>query len=135
MKALLALAFPIILSTGCASIISGSDTPVSIASEPAGAHFEVRDNTGRMVHQGMTPNTVTLKNGAGYFKAAEYSILVEKDGHIPQTTNLRPSINGWYWGNILVGGLIGILGVDPATGAMYKLPEQAFVSLPKNSKN
>ena len=33
------------------------------------------------------------------------------------------SLSGWYWGNIVFGGLIGMLIVDPATGAMYKLPE------------
>lgn len=30
-------------------------------------------------------------------------------------------IDGWYFGNILLGGLFGMLIVDPATGAMYKL--------------
>jgi len=30
-------------------------------------------------------------------------------------------VNGWYFGNILLGGLIGMLIVDPATGAMYRL--------------
>ena len=31
------------------------------------------------------------------------------------------SLNGWYWGNILVGGLIGMLIVDPISGAMYEI--------------
>lgn len=31
------------------------------------------------------------------------------------------SIDGWYFGNILIGGLIGLLIVDPATGAMWKM--------------
>jgi hypothetical protein len=30
-------------------------------------------------------------------------------------------VDGWYFGNLLFGGLIGLLIVDPATGAMYKL--------------
>jgi hypothetical protein len=36
---------------------------------------------------------------------------------------LTADIDGWYFGNLLFGGLIGILIVDPATGAMWKLPE------------
>ncbi len=36
-------------------------------------------------------------------------------------------VDGWYWGNIVFGGLIGWLIVDPATGAMYKL-ETEFVN-------
>jgi hypothetical protein len=35
------------------------------------------------------------------------------------------AINGWYFGNILFGGLIGMLAVDPSTGAMYTLKPDA----------
>jgi hypothetical protein len=34
-------------------------------------------------------------------------------------------VNGWYFGNIIFGGLIGLLAVDPATGAMYTLKPDA----------
>lgn len=30
-------------------------------------------------------------------------------------------MNGWYVGNILFGGVLGLLIIDPATGAMYSL--------------
>lgn len=30
-------------------------------------------------------------------------------------------MNGWYIGNLLFGGIIGLLIVDPATGAMWTL--------------
>jgi hypothetical protein len=39
-------------------------------------------------------------------------------------------VNGWYFGNIIFGGLIGLLAVDPATGAMYTLqPRQVETTL------
>jgi hypothetical protein len=48
------------------------------------------------------------------------------------------SMSGWYFGNILFGGLIGMLAVDPLTGAMYVLPETVTQSLdaetPKTSQ-
>lgn len=34
-------------------------------------------------------------------------------------------MDGWYVGNIIFGGLIGLLLVDPITGAMWKLPDTA----------
>ena len=34
---------------------------------------------------------------------------------------LDSSLSGWYFGNIIFGGLIGMLIVDPVTGAMYNL--------------
>ena len=30
-------------------------------------------------------------------------------------------MSGWYWGNLVLGGLIGMLAVDPATGAMWNI--------------
>ena len=32
-------------------------------------------------------------------------------------------LNGWYIGNVVFGGLIGLLIVDPETGAMWRLDE------------
>ncbi len=42
------------------------------------------------------------------------------------------SLSGWYIGNLLFGGIVGLLIVDPATGAMWKLPENTSTSLTKN---
>jgi hypothetical protein len=33
-------------------------------------------------------------------------------------------LDGWYIGNIVFGGLIGMLIVDPATGAMWKIENE-----------
>ncbi|WP_174263189.1 CsgG/HfaB family protein [Citrifermentans bemidjiense] len=38
-------------------------------------------------------------------------------------------MNGWYWGNIVFGGVIGLLIVDPATGAMWKMDDTLMVPL------
>src|SRR5436305_14092712 len=38
---------------------------------------------------------------------------------------VHATINGWYFGNLAFGGVIGMLVVDPLTGAMYTLePDQ-----------
>ena len=34
---------------------------------------------------------------------------------------IQADIEGWYFGNFLWGGLIGLLVIDPATGAMWKI--------------
>jgi hypothetical protein len=38
-----------------------------------------------------------------------------------KTVPVQFKLDGWYFGNILLGGVIGMLIIDPATGAMYKL--------------
>ena len=115
--------------SGCASIVSDSQYPVSVITTPAGATFEVRNRAGNVIHSGTTPGSVTLKSGAGYFKGETYTIAFRKEGFADQQTTLNSSLDGWYWGNIIFGGLIGMLAVDPATGSMYKLPENTATSL------
>lgn len=111
---------------GCASILGDSQYPVAVSSAPAGASFDIINKNGQVVHSGNTPSTVTLKSGKGYFAGQTYTLRFKKEGYPDKIVQLDSSVSGWYWGNILFGGLVGMLIVDPATGAMFKLPE--FVS-------
>ena len=117
------------LLSGCASIVSDSSYPVSLQSTPDSASFTVANTDGVVVHSGTTPATVTLKSGAGFFSGATYKITLQKAGHEPTVITVDSTLDGWYFGNILLGGLIGMLIVDPATGAMWKLPEAASAQL------
>lgn len=117
------------LITGCASIVSESTYPVAINTNPSEATFVVTNEHGVDVHSGRTPTTITLKSGDGYFSSANYTITFKKDGYADKVYVIESSLDGWYWGNILFGGLIGMLIVDPATGAMWKLPESQHITL------
>jgi hypothetical protein len=103
----------------CASIVSKSDWPVAITSPQSGVPFIIKNGSGISVASGTTPSTITLKSGDGFFQGADYTVEATGHGSVPVVSRL----NGWYFGNILFGGLIGMLIVDPATGAMWKLPE------------
>jgi len=118
-----------LLFTSCASIVSKSQWPVSLTSSPTGCQVSVKNASGIPIHQATTPCVVTLPSSAGFFQAARYQIEFSKKGLPTQTVSLSAELNGWYLGNILFGGIIGILIVDPATGAMWKLPESSNVSL------
>ena len=129
-----ALAVSIGLS-GCASIVNDSSYPVAIQSAPDGAHFEVRNQLGVVVQTGSTPSTVMLPSSAGYFDGEKYTIKYSKPGFGDQTVTLDSSVSGWYWGNLLIGGVIGMLVVDPLTGDMYRLPESASGSLSESPES
>jgi hypothetical protein len=116
------------LMASCASIVSKSEYPVSFTSSPAGCKVLVKKN-GMVIHQGVTPSMVTLPASGGFFSPAKYQVEFTKKGAPMQTVPLTADIDGWYFGNILFGGLIGMLIVDPATGAMWKLPENVNTSL------
>ena len=118
-----------LLFTSCASIVSKSEYPVALTSSPSGCQVSVKNASGLVIHQGMTPSMVTLPASAGFFQAAKYQVEYSKKGLPSQTVTLSASIDGWYFGNLLFGGLIGMLIVDPATGAMWKLPENVNASV------
>ena len=118
----------VLLLPGCASIIVAG---VFFKSEPSGAKLMVYAvRKGKGIINAMTPHTATLERGAGYFKPAEYRVVVDKEGYEKQEVTIRSTVNGWYiGGNLLFGGPIGWLIVDPLTGAMYNLPKDVSVEL------
>jgi hypothetical protein len=110
-----------VLITSCATIFGKSSYPVSINSNPNGADISITDKKGKEVYKGQSPATVTLKSGAGYFSRAEYQVRISSKGYAEQIVPVNYKLNGWYFGNIFLGGFLGMLIVDPATGAMWKL--------------
>ena len=120
---LLFLAFAF-CSSSCATIFTKSRYPVSIYTEPAGASITIENRANRMIYSGITPATVKLKSAAGYFKKEEYKVTITKLGFVPKVVTITSNLDGWYVGNILLGGFIGMLIIDPASGAMYKISKE-----------
>lgn len=126
--ALLAAASSLVFLPSCATIISQGTKKVSIQSQPSGLAFEVKDSEGNVVGSGTTPNTVSLNTGNGYFKPASYTIVTKRGGKVVGEQTITATINGWYFGNLLIGGIVGLVIVDPLTGAMYTLPKSVDIS-------
>jgi len=111
------------LICGCSTIVGERYNHVNIATVPSGAEYEViRTSDSAVVAQGVTPNLVKLKSSAGYFKRGSYSVRLHKEGYEQTTVPLSAGMRGTYWANIIFGGPIGLLIVDPASGAMWALP-------------
>lgn len=111
----------ILTLSNCATIVSKSIYPLSINSSPSEAKIVVTDKSGKEVYVGQTPAVVDLKAGSGYFGKAQYYVKFEKSGYDSKTVPVNFKLDGWYFGNLLFGGFIGLLVVDPLTGAMYKI--------------
>lgn len=106
---------------GCATIVHGTQTKVLLSSEPAGATAIVGNK------KVITPATVTLKNNESY------QVIFKKDGYGDAYYSIDREMSGWVWGNILVGGIIGLI-IDNTSGGAYKLvPTEVNVIL--ESKN
>jgi hypothetical protein len=108
--------------SGCATIVSGKTQEVVFDSSPSGARIEVNGAT-----RGMTPSKVVLT------KKENNPIVIKKEGFKPVTVVPSKGTSGWFWGNIVFGGLFGST-TDGVTGGMYKFaPDSYFVTLePEN---
>ncbi|MFT4176495.1 MAG: hypothetical protein QM627_07545 [Luteolibacter sp.] len=129
MKYTFFLLAPCLLLASCASIVSKSQYPVSISSNPSGTKVAVKNSNGQVIHQASTPTTVSLKSSQGYFKPASYTFEFTKKNGTKQSVPVSARMDGWYVGNVVFGGLIGFLIVDPLTGAMWKLDDKVHADL------
>ena len=106
----------------CATIMNGDMVSVPVYTTPSGA---------KLVINGMeytSPATVQAPRGKGNFK-----LHIEKDGYKPADVLLTQSCDGWLWGDVVFGGLIG-LAVDFITGDAYDLdPEVVSQELQKDA--
>lgn len=122
MKIGLTSAFSVLAATGCATIFGyGNPELLQLRSSPDQAAVSIIDESGAKVFEGTTPTSVSLEKKKGYFSSKTYTIKVTKPGHAEQVATVAMRVNGWYIGNIIFGGLIGFLIVDPLTGAMWTL--------------
>ncbi len=46
------------------------------------------------------------------------------NGYEESVVSITSRLDGWYFGNILLGGLLGMLIIDPLSGAMWKLDQK-----------
>ncbi|ADU37658.1 hypothetical protein [Variovorax paradoxus] len=113
----------VVCLSGCASIFNGTTQAVAFSSAPQGAAMTITNRAGEPVHTGTTPSTVTLKRGAGYFKSEAYTVTMKKEGFADASQQVDSQVSGWYVANIMLGGLLGMLIVDPASGGMYTFPD------------
>jgi hypothetical protein len=123
--------FLIMGTPGCASIVSHTTWPVTFDSAPSGATIKVSDNKGRLLCSGPGPVTLMLKSGDGYFGRPTYYAEASMPGYTSTTQTIRPDLNLWYAGNIafINGAWVGLLLVDPLTGAMWHLDDRVVLPL------
>ncbi len=124
MKTIITISYSLffLMSTGCASIISGSEQEISLTSQPSGATVTVEPGG----QQATTPGTLLLKR-----KDGPYRLNFTLDGHEPYSVMLTTDMNGWVYGNLILGGIIGFL-IDSSTGASTTLnPDEVNANLVK----
>lgn len=111
--------------SGCATVMNSGPRSIPVSSTPPGAKVSIYDRSERLVVTNTTPFVAVLSTKYKYFRGQQYRLVFDLAGHEPAEVKLKSKRSGWYLGNVLVGGLPGLLVVDPITGAMYYLtPEE-----------
>lgn len=117
LKVAAAALVPLIV-VACATIMHGSSQEISIASQPSGATVTIDGQPA-----GVTPVSAKLK------RKSPHRIAITLSGYQPFELVTTRKVSGWVWGNLVFGGLIGLI-VDVSTGGLYNVrPEQISAQL------
>ena len=112
--------------TGCATVVSGTTQTIGVNSDPEGADCQFT-RKGVLVGR-VNPTPGTMQVGKDY---ESVSVLCMKEGFDDTTGVIGSEFQAMTLGNILLGGVIGVV-VDAASGAMMKYPESVtFTLIPK----
>ena len=95
--------------SGCATIVSGKYQIIPVTSEPPGT--KVRSSSAPYI---ITPASLQLRRNE------DHTLVAEHPGYEPQQRVIKHKLQGCFWSNILLGGIIGGV-VDLASGASDEL--------------
>lgn len=107
MKTPLLVSF-VVLASACATIVKSGPDRIPVNSEPEGARVFLDGSP-----VGFTPMVLTVN------RKDECVIEIKKDGYHAIRIDRDKELNGWFFGNLLIGGVIG-LGIDLITSNQGK---------------
>lgn len=123
----------ILLSAGCATVISGTRQEIKINTKPEGATVVIEETCDKKVSMVViTPAVVNLP------RSYSYHVIIDKDGYYPTRRGIGRKANNAIIADLLllpahpVGSALGLIfgGIDHLTGAIWTLyPEEINVEL------
>jgi predicted small secreted protein len=112
-----------IIFAGCATIFKGTTQDIMIKSTPEKATVTIKTVAGVEMFSGTTPVSAKLS------KKYAYIATIKVEGYKESMIQISQSLEGWFIGNLICGGIIGMI-IDYANGAMWNLePENITVTL------
>lgn len=103
----LVVCFAVVL-TACATIASGPSW-LSVETKPDNINVQIIGVQNGEKFSKVSPFRIQLN------KNSDYKLVVETPNYKSEEIELRRSLDGWFWGNILIGGLVG-MGIDYLSG-------------------
>ena len=97
------------IESGCATCVKGANQQIALTSAQAGATVNIDGKA-----CGITPTVAKMA------RRKAHTVQFTMEGHQTLEVPITKRTSGWIWGNILIGGLIGLI-VDLSTGASNNL--------------
>ncbi|MBQ4636673.1 MAG: PEGA domain-containing protein [Akkermansia sp.] len=110
--------------SSCCSLINSRKQDIEVKCNVQNAKVIVDG-----VEKGVTPTKLNLKRSNKIHKLA-----IMAPGYEPLYIELKPGISGWFFGNLLLGGAIGMI-VDGCTDYCWSYPDVDAKLLPPASKH
>ena len=114
------------LLPACATVVEGTSDNVTLSTTPAGATCTVDRNGERVGAVAATPGSLRLSKSRH-----DLNVTCTKEGYQPATTTASSRFTGSTFGNVLAGGLVGVV-VDAASGANSRYPSDVRLDLAEN---
>ena len=110
-------------STSRSFLCYNGEQEVNIYSNPTSALVTIKSVQGVIAYEGKSPVTTKLS------RKFAYEVIIKLEGYKDATARINKNLSLIYLGNIICGGLIGLI-IDPITGAMWKLePDEINITL------
>ncbi len=110
--------------SACATVVSGTDSSVSISTDPVGASCTISREGATLAQVTPTPGQARVSNSR-----LPLNIACTAPGREPASVQHESEFTGATLGNLILGGGIGLI-VDAASGANHKYPPSVRVELP-----
>lgn len=114
---------PLALLSACATLVNGTSQTVTVSTTPPGASCTLDRMGTRIGAVSVTPGSVRIDKSKN-----DLAVTCTKDGFQTATVAHAPSFGGATFGNIIAGGVIGVV-VDAASGANYSYPDDIRVEM------
>ncbi len=121
-KTIISLVSTSLLLSSCATIMHGTTQSIGISTNPHNAEVWL-DN--RLA--GHSPIILEMSRNENHI------VRIELEGYQPYELTFTRKISGWCAGNLVFGGVIGLV-IDALSGGIYTLtPEQVQVEMSKGN--
>lgn len=111
------------LLPACATVVEGTGDTVTVSTNPPGATCTMDRNGERVGAIPITPGGVRIDKSRH-----DLTVTCTREGYQTASVTASPIFTGTTFGNILVGGLVGI-AVDIASGANNRYPSEVRLEL------